>query len=152
MVEAGNSTKYGRIIGSRTSIITLLLVVATIIGTLYSVLLFGVTSRAQPTGSITGVRTLIAEDLRLEGVAVSDVTIDASISSVNDHWARFVLTPKSSAPRNIEKTYGYMEFREHRWQLIVIGAASVGCGRGVAVAPKVPEAVIRGFGVLCSSD
>ena len=142
------STRISRFVAPRRAILTIVATVLIVIGTLYSVLFTGSTSRTVPTGSLTAVRALVSEDLRLQGVRASQVTIDVARSAADDHWALFVLTPKLHAPSNLQRTYGFMIFRSHQWQLVATGDHHVGCASATSRA-VVPLAIVHSLGQRC---
>ena len=136
---------------SRGTILAIVAVPLTVIAMVYSVLFAGVTSRARPTGSVAGVQNLVSEELRLQGVSPSVIRIRVALSTVDRHWAIFVLTPKPAAPSNLERTYGFTAFRDNRWQVVASGTTQVGCADS-SHAASVPAAVLRGFGSVCATQ
>jgi hypothetical protein len=134
--------------GQRRTIITIVSTVAIIILTLYSVLLFGVTSTAVPTGTPQAVEQVVAAQLTaIQQIPANEFRVVAIISTVNKYWAMFIVTPTAAGQGHIQSTYGYYQFSNRRWQLRAAGSTNVGCassGRG-----HVPAAVLAGFNQHC---
>jgi hypothetical protein len=147
---------------ARKTIFKLLAVPATAIVVLASVVLFGSTSHKLHTGSVAALEVAVTEYLRLEGLPAADVTVAASISTVDSYWGEFFVAP--SAPRYdpLEPgEYGFAQFEHHQvtlpdrtgtfneyeWVVVVAGAKSVGCPN--VGAPTVPLAVLAGFRLSC---
>lgn len=135
--------------GQRRSIVTLLAAVAIVILTLYSVLLFGVTSRANPTGTPQAVEQVVAAQLTaVQQIPANQFHVVATISSVNKYWAMFVVTASALGRGHIQTTWGYYQFSSRRWQLRAAGSSHVGCApRGPS---HVPANVLAGFNEQCS--
>ena len=134
--------------GSRGTILAIIAIPLTVIALVYSVVFTGATSRVHPTGSVNGVVNLVSEELRLQGVDPLVIKIDVSLSSADNHWAMFILTPRASAPKNLERTYGFTVFRANRWQVIATGTSAVGCSTTAHAGP-VPAKVLANFGSFC---
>lgn len=99
----------------------------------------------------------IAESVRLGGTPTSHVRINATISTVNDYWAHFLVAPsKPQYAASFPPQYGYAQFQHHdnagipnvQWVVITFGTNNVGCPTPVGVG-SVPVAVIAGFGLHC---
>ena len=135
---------------SRSTILAIIVVPLTVIALVYTVLFAGVTSHAKPTGSVTAVSLVVAEDLRLQGDSPANFTIVSALSRVDNHWAIAVVTPIPSAPKGFVRVYGFLHFSYtvHRWRVVTFGSAYVGCPRGL-VAGAVPIKVLAGFGTVC---
>ncbi len=136
--------------GQRRAILTLLGVVALIILTLYSVLLFGVTSTAVPTGTPQAVVEVVSAQLTSsQQIPANEFRVVANISTVNKYWAMFVVTPTAAGRGKIETTFGYYQFVSHRWQFRAAGRTNVGCAS--SGVHHVPANVLAGFHEHCSS-
>ncbi len=132
----------------RRTIITLVATVALIILTLYSVLLFGVTSTANPTGTPEAVVAVVSAQLTSsQQIPGNEFRVTANISTANKYWAMFVVTPTALGRAKLQRTWGYYEFLSRRWQLRAAGSSRVGCdAHGVH---HVPATVLRSFGQQC---
>jgi hypothetical protein len=135
----------------RRTILKILAIPASVIILVVSVLLAGATSHANPTGSVAGVEKAVAEDARLNGIDPSAVQIAGTISTVNNHWARFEVGPAAGAnPTGFAGYYGFATFEPHGggWVIVASGTARVGCATAAA-SGVVPLVVIEGFGLSC---
>ena len=143
--EAASASPWGQ----RRTIVTLVATVALIILTLYSVLLFGVTSSANPTGTPEAVVAVVSAQLTSsQQIPANEFRVTANISSANKYWAMFVVTPTALGRGKLQTTWGYYEFQSRRWQLRAAGSAQVGCD--VRGAHHVPVNVLHSFGQTCT--
>ncbi len=136
---------------TRRPLVTGLIVLVTIIATLYSVILFGATSREQPIGSLTGVRLAVDVNLESQGIPLDELSYQAVLSSVDKHWAMFVLTPTAKAHGTLTAAYGFAHFTQHAWQIVDSGSSNVGCPTSNHRA-TVPDAIRSGFGERCFGE
>ena len=96
------------------------------------------------------------------GIPSSSFTVDAAVSSANDSWMRFTVSPKDPSSGAFQPYYGYAQ-QTQTWNVIAIGTAQVGCARpgtgslgatsttvaGAAPAGTVPTKVLASFGEAC---
>ena len=96
------------------------------------------------------------------GISAGSFTVKATVSSANDSWMRFTVTPKDPTSSAFQPYYGYAQQTAH-WNVIAIGTAQVGCApagsgtlgattttaAGAAPSGTVPTSVLSSFGETC---
>ena len=95
------------------------------------------------------------------GIPASSFTVKATVSTANDSWMRFTVTPKDPASGTFQPYYGYAQ-QTKDWKVIAIGTAQVGCNpapstlgattttvAGAAPNGNVPTNVLTSFGETC---
>ena len=100
------------------------------------------------------------------GIAAGSFTVKATVSSANDSWMRFTVTPKDPASTKFQPYYGYAQQTAH-WNVIALGTAQVGCApagsgtlgatttttaAGAAPSGAVPTNVLASFGESCPTS
>jgi hypothetical protein len=129
----------------RRTILLLLIIPLVVISLVASRIFLGSTSHAHPSGSMNGAVQAATEFYRLKGENVDALSIDAAISQVNNHWARFSATRVVGAPTT---RWGWEHFKSRGWAIVAEGDASAGCPSGSSEG-AVPPPVMAGFGVIC---
>jgi hypothetical protein len=132
----------------RRTILLLVCLVGTVIVIAAGTLLFGASSRSTPSGSIEGAIETATEYFQLQGVNVDLLSINAERSLVDQYWVRFEADPVTS--QSPPREYGYEQFANHHWSVIVVGSSHVGCANATG-SPPVPSEVIVGFGDRCGA-
>lgn len=119
-------------------------------------------STSSSATTTTGLDPDVAQVMKLatqvataKGYSAKDVTVVATVSSANDSWMHFTITPTSSAPANVMAFSGFAH-QAQNWSVVTSGTSNVGCpttstsmSTGMNAPLAVPSAVLASFKIAC---
>jgi hypothetical protein len=85
------------------------------------------------------------------GPATGWMITSTQTSAVDASYVLFKLGPAPGYQNSYQGGYGFVAQGAGAWSVVGFGTVDVGCASDGSTQPVVPSAVIRGFGLTCSS-